>query len=52
VLVCCSFQELINVYCQVLEQFLGELGGYENTEFRVKVNKVSWEEVLSMKDTV
>ena len=31
VFVCYTFQESINVCCQVLEEFLGELRGYKNT---------------------
>ena len=49
---CRTFQESIYVCCQVLEEFLGELGSYEKTEVRVEVNKISWKEILSMKNMV
>jgi len=46
------FKELIDVGSQVLKKLGGELGDYKEAKVRVKVVKVSWEEIFTMEDAI
>ena len=48
----CLFKELIDVGSQVLKKLGGELGDYKEAKVRVKVVKVSWEEIFTMEDAI